>query len=121
MTLISSINWEFKCKFIYTSENEFRISRTINFSSNIRDTTRVEYVKVGLKEFRVEFGLSLTPASLRAPDGGVDSSKMNALVLQVKELLPDLGEDFIQVPFTSLYSFLSLLFNHLFSVLLRFV
>ncbi len=52
----------------------------------------------------MEFGLSLTPASLRAPDGGVDSSKMNALVLQVKELLPDLGEDFIQVTFTFLFT-----------------
>jgi hypothetical protein len=45
----------------------------------------------------VEFGLSLTPASLRASDGGVDPAKISALILQVKELLPDLHESFIQV------------------------
>ncbi|KZS18432.1 Activating signal cointegrator 1 complex subunit 2 [Daphnia magna] len=61
------------------------------------DSTRVEYVKVGLKEFRVEFGLSLTPASLRASDGGVDPVKMSGLILQVKELLPDLQENFILI------------------------
>jgi hypothetical protein len=45
----------------------------------------------------VEFGLSLTPASLRASDGGVDPAKISALILQVKELLPDLHESFIRV------------------------
>ncbi|XP_046441124.1 activating signal cointegrator 1 complex subunit 2-like [Daphnia pulex] len=61
------------------------------------DSTRVEYIKLGLKEFRVEFGLSLTPASLRSSDGGVDPAKISALILQVKELLPDLHESFIRV------------------------
>lgn len=45
----------------------------------------------------MEFGLSLTPASLRASDGGVDPAKISALILQVKELLPDLHESFIRV------------------------
>jgi len=45
----------------------------------------------------VEFGLSLTPASLRASDGGLDPAKIGSLILQVKELLPDLHESFIQV------------------------
>lgn len=62
-----------------------------------RDSTRVQYVKLGLKEFQVEFGLCLTPASLRASDGGVDPMKISGLILQVKELLPDLQESFIQV------------------------
>ena len=75
----------------------------MRFASNTmfsyRDSTRVEYVKIGLKEFRVEFGLSLTPASLRSSDGGVDPMKISALILQVKELLPDLHESFIQASF----------------------
>lgn len=61
------------------------------------DSTRIEYVKGGLKGFTAEFGLSTMPASLRSADGGSDPSKMLALVLQVKELLPDLRDDFIQV------------------------
>ena len=75
----------------------------MRFASNTRfsyrDSTRVEYVKIGLKEFRVEFGLSLTTASLRSSDGGVDPMKISALILQVKELLPDLHESFIQASF----------------------
>lgn len=59
----------------------------------------------------MEFGLSLTPASLRASDGGVDPVKMSGLILQVKELLPDLQENFIQVssvaPFDIFKAFLN--------------
>lgn len=67
------------------------------YFSNCSDTTRVDYIKGGAKGFLVEFGISLTPAPLRALDGSVDPEKLIALIKQVKELLPDLRDNFVQV------------------------
>lgn len=54
-------------------------------------------MKGALKGFITEFGFSTTPATVRSADGGVDTSKMKPLIAQVKELLPDLRDHFVEV------------------------
>ena len=74
----------------------------------IRDTTRVDYIKNGLKGLLTEFGLS---DGLSAPCAEVHSlseydnqmvedvtnTAITSLISQVKELLPDLDDDFVKV------------------------
>lgn len=51
----------------------------------------------------MEFGLSTTPSNVRAADGGLDFSKMRPLISQVKELLPDLGDKFVEVRYIKFF------------------
>lgn len=58
------------------------------------DSTRTGYIREGLKEFLEEFGLGPTRSD---PTSTIDSGKMAELVLQVRELMPDLADNFIMV------------------------
>ena len=91
---------QFQCKIIISiGVNSFALLKIISY---FRDNTRIDYVKNGVRSIISEFGL--TPSKHqpspeakeysveRVTEGAIDS-----LIAQVKELMPDLKDDFIQV------------------------